>query len=217
MVDFPSNSQNKRIVREEVPKTENSKKQIDKVVEGQVVRRKKPLGRRMKETFLGGDTKSVGEFVFQDVILPAVRDMVADAGQLGLERMVYGEARSVGRRSGIRPMDPRRQHTSYDAVSRNARPRFDDRERQLSRRARANHDFGEVVIPTRPEAVAVLDGMFALLEEYDVVAVSDLYELIGASSNFTDRKWGWTDLRGSDIRRVREGYLLELPRPEVID
>ena len=87
----------------------------------------------------------------------------------------------------------------------------------MSHRARATHDFGEIIIPTRPEADAVLEGLFAILEEYDVVSVSDLYEMTGVTSHFTDRKWGWTDLRGSDIHRIREGWLLDLPRPEVID
>lgn len=86
----------------------------------------------------------------------------------------------------------------------------------MSRKARANHDFYEIIIPTRPEAEAVLEGLFALLDEYEVASVADLYEMVGESSQFTDRNWGWTDLRGSDIRRVREGYLLDLPRPEDI-
>lgn len=211
MEEFPGNSQRKQIPRKEAPETEEVRK-IDKVVEGQVVRRKRPIGKRIKETFLGGDSKSVFEYVVQDVFIPAVRDMIADAGQQGLERMLYGEARSVGRRSGVRPGDPRR-HTNYNGISRPTAPaRFE--ERNLSRRARATHDFGEIVLATRPEAEAVLEGLFALLDQYEVATVSDLYEMVGESSQFTDRNWGWTDLRGSDIRRIREGYLLDLPRPE---
>lgn len=209
MEEFPSNRQRRRSPREEEPKTEE--KRIDKVVAGHVVRRKAPLGKRMKETFLGGADKSVFEYVVQDVIVPAVRDMIADAGQQGLERMLYGEVRSVARRSHVRPGDPRR-NTNYNGMSRS---RDEDR-RQMSRKARANHDFYEIIIPTRPEAEAVLEGLFALLDEYEVASVADLYEMVGESSQFTDRNWGWTDLRGSDIRRVREGYLLDLPRPEDI-
>ena len=29
-----------------------------------------------------------------------------------------------------------------------------------------------------------------------------------------DWQWGWTDIRSAGIRRVREGYLLQLPRTE---
>lgn len=211
--DFPSNSQRRQLPRKEEAETKNiSKKRIDKVVEGQVVRRKKPLGKKLRETFLGGGDRSIAEFVFQDVIVPNIKDMLFEANQQAMERMLYpgSEPRPFRRR------DPRRGHTNYNGISRGpARDR--DEERSMSRRARANHDFGEIILPTRPEAEAVLEGLFAVLEEYDVVAVSDLYEMVGISSQFTDRKWGWVDLRGSDIRRIREGWLLDLPRPEVID
>ena len=42
------------------------------------------------------------------------------------------------------------------------------------------------------------------------------YEACGVSSNrpYTDEKWGWTTLRNARVIRVRDGYTLELPRPE---
>lgn len=213
MDEFPGNSQRKPLPRKEEPKTEE-RRSVDKVVEGQVVRRKKPLGKRIKETFLGGDNRSIGEFIFQDVIIPNIRDMIFEAGQQGLERSLYpgSEPRAFRRGVGSRPGDPRR-HVNYNGIARGpARDRLEDR--TMSRRARANHDFGEIILATRPEAEAVLEGLFALLEQYEVATVSDLYEMTGVSSQFTDRNWGWTDLRGTDIRRIREGYLLDLPRPE---
>lgn len=218
MDDFPSNSQRRQLPRKEEPKTEHiAPKKIDRVVEGEVVRRKKPLGKRLRETFLGGDSRSIPQLIFQDVIIPNIRDMIFEAGQQGLERSLYpGVEPRPFRRGDPRRNDPRRGSFNYNGISRGpARDRGE--ERGMSRRARATHDFGEIIIETRPEADAVLEGMFAILEEYDVVAVSDLYEMVGISSQFTDRKWGWTDLRGTDIRRVREGWLLDLPRPEVID
>lgn len=72
----------------------------------------------------------------------------------------------------------------------------------------------EVIIETRVEAEHVLDRMVDLLKQYDQVTVSDLCDLVGATAAYTDNKWGWTDLRGADIRRVREGYLLKLPQPD---
>lgn len=215
--DFPANRKTARHPREEEPKAHIPEKKIGRVVEGEVIRRKKPFGKRIKEAFLGGDDRSVFQFMLEDVIVPNIRDMVYEANQQGMARLLYpgSDPRPFSRGVGSRPSDPRR-NVNYNGISRGpARDRVE--ERSMSRRARATHDFGEVVIPTRPEAEGVLEGMYALLEEYDVVAVSDLYEMIGVSSQFTDRKWGWTDLRGSDIRRVREGWLLDLPRPEVID
>ena len=87
----------------------------------------------------------------------------------------------------------------------------------MSRRGRANFDFDEIILDKRVEAEEVIDQMFLLLEKYDMVTVADLYDLVGIASNYTDEKWGWTDLRGAGASRVSGGYLLELPRPEPIN
>jgi hypothetical protein len=53
--------------------------------------------------------------------------------------------------------------------------------------------------------------------DYGQASISDLYELVGITANFTDNKWGWTDLRSSSVSRARDGYLLNLPRPILLD
>ncbi len=210
MSEFPTNSQRRATPRKEEPETE--RKKVDKIVAGPVVRRKTPVGKKLKEALLGGADRSLGEFILQDVIVPNIRDMIFEANQRGMERLLYpGEEGRPYRRA--RHGDPRGR-TNYNGISHGrGRP---DEARQLSRRARATHDFGEIVYATRPEAEAVLEGLFALLDEYEVATVADLLEMSDTSSQFTDRNWGWTDLRGSDIRRVRDGWLLDLPRPEDI-
>lgn len=87
----------------------------------------------------------------------------------------------------------------------------------MSRRARSNHDFDEIVLETRVEAEEVIDGLFALISQYETATVADLYELLGESGNFQDEKWGWMDMRGAGVSRIKNGYLLDLPRPEPLD
>ena len=53
--------------------------------------------------------------------------------------------------------------------------------------------------------------------EFEQATVADLYELAGITSSFTDNKWGWMDLRGANVKRVREGYQLNLPKPILLD
>jgi len=40
------------------------------------------------------------------------------------------------------------------------------------------------------------------------------YELVGLDSTHTDHKWGWEELTGAGVSRIRGGYLLDLPEPE---
>lgn len=67
---------------------------------------------------------------------------------------------------------------------------------------------------SRPEAETVLDNLYDILNKYDVVSVSDLYELVGITPQHTDQKWGWTTLQGAGVSRMRDGYLLNLPEPQ---
>jgi hypothetical protein len=59
--------------------------------------------------------------------------------------------------------------------------------------------------------------MYDLLKDYELVSISDLYSIVGLTASYIDNKWGWTDLNGSQVRRVRDGYVLELPKVESLD
>lgn len=204
--EFPANSRRAREGSDE--------KKVDKVIEGSAIRRKKPPGRRFADLFISGDSSSVAQYVFLDVLLPAAKDMIADAVSQGVERMIFGEARSTSRRSGVGS----RNHGpgGYVSYNRYAQKR-EEPSRGMSRQARATHTFDEIVLETRREAEEVLDRLFDMIEKYETATVSDLYELVGETSSFADEKWGWVDLRGAKVSRVRNGYLIELPKPTALD
>lgn len=206
--EFPSNS-HKQKAKDEKPEP----KKVEQVTSGTVVRRQKTLDKRIYEHL-----KTALQFVMIDVILPMTKDMVADAVSQGAERMIFGEARSTSRRTGGRPSGSN-GYVSYNRYSPNT-PRDSHRDEprnQISRRARSTHDFGEIILATRVEAEEVIDRLFDLVSRYEMATVSDLYDLCGISGNFTDEKYGWTDIRGADFHRVRNGYLLDLPKPEVLN
>jgi hypothetical protein len=210
--NYPGNAHKDRSKLGEVVPEE--KKLPEKVVSGAVIQRKKSVGRRIIETFTGDDVQSVGSYVLFEVLIPAAKSTIQDVVTTGIERMLFGDnrPRSSGSRVG---------YTNYNKVS-SSRPsstRYESdwrREggRQMSRTARAGHNFDEIVLASRDEAAMVLDQLTELVNKYDVASVSELYALVGISGSFPDDKWGWTNLRDSGIRRVPNGYLLDLPRPE---
>jgi len=84
----------------------------------------------------------------------------------------------------------------------------------MNDKARASHDFDQIVLETRGDAVNVLEGLISIVNHYGQVSVSDLYDLVGVSGSFADRRWGWIgSLDESDVRQVRGGFILDLPRP----
>lgn len=212
MEEFPSNTQKDKAPGN-APKKEEP---VQKVIEGRVVRQKKPLGRRFKEFFKPDDDVRVGEYVIFDVLIPAAKDMIVDAVTSGVERKFYGEVRSHTRRTGSRYGSA--GHTPYHQMSRSSSSRREESRHGISRRGRATHDFDEFIFESRVQADEVLAQMHVLLEKYEVVSVADFFNLVGETPTYQDRKWGWFDLFGTSTQRVgRGGYLLNLPRPEPID
>lgn len=206
-INYTSNSHKSKDAKKEAPKAE---RKVEKVITGKVVKRQKPLGKKVAETFAGDDAQTVGNYILFDVVLPAAKTMISDAVSQGVERLLFGD--NARARSTARP-----GHTSYNRISGSSAAGTVRAPREISRRARTNHEFDEVVLGTRGEAELVLERLGDLVDQYDSATVSDLYDLIGITGSFTDDKWGWTDLRTAGVSRVRDGYLLSLPRTEPLD
>lgn len=201
MEDFPPNSDASK---------SGAPKRVERVTSSDARRRKKPLRKQFKETFVAGDTRGTFQYVLFDVLVPAAREMIVDAGESYLRRLILGDGRRRG--GGPSPMAGATGYVQYHRMAQAAQAP----QPTMSRRARARHDFDEIVLTSREEAEEVIDRMFDLVSRYDQASVADLYELVGFDSAHTDYKWGWTDLRGAGVARVREGYLLDLPEPTPI-
>ena len=69
-----------------------------------------------------------------------------------------------------------------------------------------------IILESRGEAEDVLERMDELIATYQVVSVADFYDLVGVSGNYTDNKYGWTDIRNASVIHVRDGYMIKLPK-----
>lgn len=212
MENYPGNRQ--QLGRVE-PAEEEKKPKIEKVTASRAIQRKTPLGKRFVQTFFSG-TNSVWGYILHDILLPAAKDTITDVVSQGIERMVYGEGRSTSRRTGTRPSGTS-GYVSYNRYSQPTSQR--EQSRTLTRRARASHDFQDIILATRAEAEAVIDALYDLVNKYDQATVADLYGLVGIPAEFTDENWGWRDISrlGQGPKRVSEGYWLPLSKPEPLD
>lgn len=205
-MDYQSNSHKK--AEEEAAK---EAKVVEKVVTGDVVVKKRSLGRKFKDIFFGGDAKGVTRYIAADVLLPAVRNLIVDASTKGIERLIYGDS-SVRRRSP--EYRPRVQYNN--PINRRPDPRDVAYLPGQPPVMRQRRDIEDIVMVSREEAEMVLENMINIADKYDVVSVADLYDLVGLPTSHTDNKWGWSRLNDVVIRQVREGYLLMLPPVEAI-
>lgn len=212
-LDYAGNSHKAKEKAEQAQEEPTPKKELSKVIAGDVVEKKPGPMHRVRSIFFGGEFKDVMSYVFWDKMVPGARDMAFDLVKDGAHRMFYG---SAPRRD---PRGPRVNYGGmYDRPARRLGPppstRLPD---QPPRGLRQNRrESNDIVLASRDDAQSVLDTMIECVDKYEVVSLADLYELVGLPQSHVDQKWGWTYLSSANIRQIRDGYLLELPPMEEI-
>jgi hypothetical protein len=208
MQDFPANSQK---AKETAAPAREPLKPVTSATTGG--KRKRGLGRQFRSTFLGGSARDAGEYMVADVVVPAIRDMLYDALQSGLDRLIYGE-RASGKSRSSSIVSPNLGHFAYESITKPTKAT--QQHRTLSKQGRARFDLAELIIPTKEEANEVIDQMFTILSQGGDVTVADLYTLTGVRPDHTDTRYGWYSLKGSRAVRDRRrgGFILDLPDPE---
>lgn len=210
MDEFPPNTKKDQEAKEDRPE-----KVVEKVVTGQVVKRRTPLSIRFRNVFVGGDVKTAIRYVGREVLLPAFKAMVFDAWSEGGRRVLYREPdRRSQRPTGYPGYTPRIQYNT--PVHRDPRERDPRYSYSGPSTQRDRFDIGQLILSSREDAEVVVDTLREIIERYNQATVGQLYELLGLTSNYTDEKWGWTNLTNLQIRQIREGYLIELPNPDVL-
>lgn len=212
MQDFPANSQ-----KAKAPRAPAEPRQVERVTTAEATQRKTPLGRKFKETFVGGSMKGAIEFMIVETVIPAIQDTMIEAFQGGVERLIRGDRAGKRRTLGPSPYaDVGR--VNYQGMSSNSMTKPSGTQ-LLSQQSRTRHSFGDILIQDRNEAREVLDQMYEVLSKSGVVYVHDLYEMTGIQASHIDYKWGWTRLTGARVVPMRggKGYLLDLPEPQQMD
>lgn len=198
MTEYPDNSHS---ARERKPDGSSPpEKKLEKVVNGGAKTRKKSDVKKFANIFIPEDVNSVKSYILMDVIVPGVKNAIADVVSI----MLFGDA---GRLGGRREKGSRVSYQKYYDDRRN------DRRDYARPRSASGFDYDDIIFERRGDADLVLDQMEAAIDQYGVVSVLDLYDLAGVSCrSHTANKYGWTDLNAARVIRDRDGYFLQLPR-----
>lgn len=206
-LNYPPNSHTSKINK--TVKNNPPPKKNKRIVKSAVTIRKKPLGRRIHEAIVGTDDDggSVGNYILYDVLIPAAKSTIFEMITGGVEMRLFGTTKGTRTRR-----DRGKSFVSYDKVS------YRQEERRPPFRSTTSHrNFDDIVITTRGEAEEVLSNLVDLTIDYDMATVADFYDFVGIQQRFTDQKYGWTNLSDATISRVRGGYLINLPKPILLD
>lgn len=187
------------------------KKKIEKVITGTVRTKKKSSGRKLADVFISEDVTSVKSYLVSDVLIPALKDTLFEAVTSGLSMLLGGDGRSSSiRRNGssTNSRDSYSQYYKKGGTNKSNVPNY----------AKSNYTYDDIILDSRGEAEEVLDAMLDYVETYGMVSLGDLYEAVGQTPNFTDYKYGWTNLNSASIAGNRSsGYWIKFPRVVSLD
>lgn len=185
------------------------KKLAPLVSKGSVVKKKRTVADKFKDAFLG-ESENLGDYIMYDVLVPAFRDTVSEMG-FGIIERLFGNGRSSRSRGSV-VRDRGRSYVSYNSSSRNDRGRDRDDRRDIDRGSRARHSFDNVVFANKWEAEDVLAHLVDMILEYGEATVRSFYELSNIEADYTDDRYGWTNLRDAYVDRTRNGYVIVFPQ-----
>lgn len=201
MEQYKSNSH-----RSKEQQAEQSKeKRVEKVVSGKVTT-KKNEGRKIADIFVSEDVSNVKSYLFMDVLVPAVKKLISDVARDGIDMLLYGRASGGSKGSST----PKISYRSYYGDSRHETDGYSPRSR---------FDYDDIVFETRGEAEVVRKHMLDTIERFGIVTVGDMYDMAGLGSRapYTSHNYGWSSIRSAEPVRVKDGYVLKLPKAMPID
>lgn len=209
-MDYNPNS-NRFLTKDKPTEEENlGKKKVDKVVSGSVKTKKKSSLSKFADTFIEEDKDTVVGYLLSEVLIPSFKKMVSDTIKTGIDKMLYGDAEVSRSNSPASKISYSKYYNDKSSYSRNSSTA------PVSNR-RDTYEYNNIVLETRGDAEAVLMGMDDIIAKYEIVSVADLYDLVGIAGSYTDYKYGWTDIRSARIERVRDGYVIRMPKALPLD
>lgn len=198
MSEYRSNSNRMKEEKQDLPQ-----RRAEKVITGTTMQRKKNGLDKLGSIFIANDVKDVKNYILQDVLIPTIKRAFYDI-------VCNGTGMLLGERNPLRGGGPASK-VSY----RSYYDRGDDRRNNGSNagsKERSSYSYNDLIFNNRGDAEVVLERMYELLDRFEAVSVADLFDLAGESSNYTDNKYGWTNLDEARVQGVREGYIIQLPR-----
>lgn len=174
-------------------------KKVEKVIAGTVKSKKKSEIQKFTDIFISEDVNNVKSYILLEVLVPAIKKAISDIVTNGIDMILYGESKT-------------KSNTASKISYRSYYDGGNGRRDYSAARTKTGYDYDDIILDNRGEAEDVLSRMDELISTYGLVSVADLYDLVGITGNYTDNKYGWTDIRSASVIRVRDGYMLKLPK-----
>lgn len=193
--------------------TEVDREEPQKITRGNVSLKKETLGKKFAETFLMDNLTNVKNYIWNDVLVPGIKDTVCDIMDTTLHMLFYKSPN--GRRTTKPSSNSRVSYSSYYRES-------DTPKKQNKSNNNGRYAYNDIIFEERGDALEVMNRMREIFDKYGLVRLSEYYDYAGVTTdldNYTLRDWGWTDLNDGNMQLLkdRDGYRIRLPKVEPLE
>ncbi len=148
-----------------------------------------------QDSFFKSDIKSIGDYILKKIIEPAVRKMIFDTVVNGLNIALFDKpANTTVTPTSLSGM------VQYNNVSQSNNSLINN----VAISSRQNATYSNVV-RTQQEFESALNAANETILSFGCVRVSELNEFLGITGNWTDQKYGWTDISSARIEPLIGG------------
>lgn len=183
---------------------ENEKKKLKPVVTtAEVTKQKKSFSKRLMSTFIQGTKEEITDYLIQDVLVPGAKNLMLDT----IEMIFFNKTSSRGRSKRDRD-----GYTDYRSSYGKKR-----HERERRKREEEDVDYRDVVLTDREAAYEVVDQLQYRIEETGEASIADLLDLVNLPTKPSDNDYGWERKSDISVRRVSNGWLIDVPRARYLD
>lgn len=179
-----------------------------------IVSTHKSLGEKFADTFMNETVDDVKSWLIADVVVPGIKNTILD--MLGM--MFFGGG-DYSRRDRSRGYDRERvsYNSYYSSGRRESRSSRDRRDRDDGPRRDGKIDYRNIIFRDRRSAEALVDELHRRIEVYEQVSIAEMFDLMEITGKYTDNNWGWTRKSDIGIRRVSNGYLIDVAEAEALE
>lgn len=196
-----------------------TKKHANLLSSNDVVVKKPGKLQKIKNAMVSDDAKNIKSYVFLDVLIPAAKKAISDMVTNGIDMLLYGDTRG-------RKRDDRSGGVSYRSYY-EKKDRFRDSYERANDREPARFGRGkyeDIGFKTRARGEEMVDLLNEVIDQFDVVTISDYCEILMEHDRdlkieiaFTDYKYGWKDLRDVPVVYRHGLWYIDFPTPKPID
>lgn len=200
-----------------VIKSETSQtSKVTQTVSGGVILRKDSEPKNPVRRFFVEDGKTVLAHIFDNVIIPKIKQLISESFKTGVDDFLYGKnnASRFTNNSGVVSYGSIYNRSGYVSVptssyATQANPMMPQKQTSLFR-------VNDYLYAERGKAEAALTELQDILNRYGSVSVADYYETIDVTSENRDpmnQKWGWYSLDEACVIDAENGmYAIRFPK-----